>query len=94
MSQGTSIKVSRRKSRWWYAFQPISVELDGVIVGKLVGEDSMMVEVRPGQHVLRVKFRLVHWSNKLTLSVAEGDQRLVQCQTDWAGYPSIQLASD
>jgi hypothetical protein len=45
--------------------------LDGVIVGKLVRGESMMIEVGPGEHAVRVKFRLVVWSERLTLSVAE-----------------------
>jgi hypothetical protein len=67
--------------------------LDGVIVGKLLGGESMTIEVNPGEHVLRVKFRLVVWSDRLTLSVAEGEERFVVCENDRAGYPLIQLSS-
>jgi hypothetical protein len=91
MGQGTIIRVSRTKGKWWFAFQLFALELDGTIVGKLAGGESKAIEVQPGEHVLRVKFRRVAWSDKFTLSVPEGEQRLVECQTDWAGYPSIRF---
>jgi len=93
MGLGSTIGISRSQGRWWFAFQPFRLELDGVIVGKLLGGESMTIEVNPGEHVLRVKFRLVVWSDRLTLSVAEGEERFVVCENDRAGYPLIQLSS-
>jgi hypothetical protein len=90
VGQGATIRVSRPRGKWWFAFQPLSLELDGAIVGKLVGGDTLTIEVSPGEHVLRVKFRLVVWSDRLTLFVASGEERLVECRSDWAGYPSIR----
>lgn len=89
MGYGASITVSRLRGRWWFASQPFKLELDGVIVGKLTGGEEMTIEVDPGEHLLRVNFRLAVWSNRLRLSVPEGESRLVSCKTNWAGYPSI-----
>ena len=67
MSQGAIIRVTRTKGKWWFAFQPFAIELDGAIIGKLASGKSKAIQVQPGEHVLRVKFRRVVWSNKLPL---------------------------
>jgi hypothetical protein len=70
------------------------LELDGVIVGKLLGGGTMTIDVNPGEHVLRAKFRVVVWSDRLTFSVAEGEERLFICENDRAGYPQIHLKGE
>jgi hypothetical protein len=93
MDGRAQISVSRRQDRWWFALQRFSIELDGVVIGKLAGGESSTIDVDPGEHVLRVKFRLAAWSNKIAFSLGAGEAQSVRCQTDWAGYPSIHLSS-
>jgi hypothetical protein len=90
MSQGASIRISRSQKRWWFGVQAFRIELDGAIVAKLYGGESRVIGVDPGEHVLRAKFRYVVWSDRLRVSVDEGEERVVSCQTDRLGYPSIQ----
>ena len=87
-----TIRVFRVRGRPWFAFQPFSVEVDGAVVGKLRGGKALDCEVSPGQHRVRVKFRMTVWSDVLSVSVAEGQVEVLACRNDWAGYPSITTA--
>ena len=94
MGLRSKIGISRSQRRWWFGIQPMRLELDGVIVGKLLGGGTMTIDVNPGEHVLRAKFRVVVWSDRLTFSVAEGEERLFICENDRAGYPQIHLKGE
>ena len=86
------ISIFRVRRLWWFAFQPFTVEIDGVAVGKITGGKTFTHKVSPGQHRVRVKFRLVAWSDFLVVSVSENQQLVLACRTDWRGYPSIAVA--
>ena len=82
----------RTCKRWWFGIQPFSVEIDGVIVGRIVGGRTERYEVAPGEHLARVRFRMVVWSNALVLSLSEGEENFLVGETNWAGYPSVRTA--
>ena len=86
------ISIRRVRGPWWFAFQPFTVEVDGVAVGKLTGGKTFAHRVSPGEHRVRVKFRIVVWSDFLVVSVGEGQELVLACRTDWRGYPSIAVA--
>lgn len=86
-----AIRIIRVRGRWWFAFQPFSIEIDGAVVGKLRGGQSLAFDVAPGQHPVRVRFRTV-WSEVLLASGGEDQEQVLMCQTDRAGYPSITTA--
>lgn len=86
------IRVVRVRGPWWFAFQPFTIELDGAAIGRLRGGESLFHEVSPDEHRVRVKFRLVVWSDTLALSVTEDQELVLACRTDRRGYPSIRVA--
>ena len=87
-----SIKIVRVRCRWWFAFQPFTVELDGTAVGTLRGGESHAYEVASGEHRVRVKFRRVVWSEPLAVRVTSDQEVVLACRTDRWGYPSIRVA--
>lgn len=86
-----TVRILRVRGRWWFAFQPFTIEIDGAVVGKLRGGEALVREVSPGQHRVRVKFRTV-WSEVLLISAAQGQEQVLTSRTDRAGYPSITTA--
>jgi hypothetical protein len=92
VSNGTGIVLFRTRKRWWFGIQPFSVEIDRVIVGKIGGGQTERYEVTPGEHSVRVKYRVWVWSNALFVSLSEGEETVLLADTDWAGYPSVRRA--
>jgi hypothetical protein len=68
------------------------VEIDGAVVGTLRGGEALVREVSPGQHRVRVKFRTTVWSNVHLVSAVEGQEAVLVCRNDRAGYPSVMAA--
>ncbi len=89
MAGQARIEVFRVRGRWWFAFQPFTVELDGDVAGRFRGGESLLIEVSPGEHRVRLKFRTVVWSDPLTVNVSAGENLILTCRTDRRGYPSI-----
>jgi hypothetical protein len=84
------IRVQRDRGWPWFRFQPFSLELDGSIVEKIGGGQSVHVPTPPGDPRVRVRFRATVWSDPVTLTLAEGEQHTLQCGTDWRGYPWLR----
>jgi hypothetical protein len=86
---GTAIRIDRRSGWPWFRFQPFSIELDGSIVDKVRGGQTVRLPVSSGEHRIRVRFRTVVWSDPVVVALAEGEERILHCDTDWRGYPSL-----
>lgn len=87
MGAGGIVQVDRSRGWPWFRFQPFSVELDGSIVEKVRGGQTIRVPTSSGEHRVRVRFRTTVWSDPVTITLADGEERTLQCDTDWRGYP-------
>lgn len=89
MASGAVLRLERKRGWPWFAFQPFSVEIDGSIVEKVRGSQTVTLSLTPGDHRIRVRFRAVVWSDPVVVTMADGDQSVLICDTDWRGYPSL-----
>lgn len=87
----SNITIERKPGRPWFRFQNFVIEVDRSIAGTIRGGQSLVLPVESGQHQIRIKFRMIVWSDPLFLSVEEGQEMFIACDTDWRGYPRLWI---
>lgn len=85
----STIEVTRRPGWPWFRFQAFLIEMDGSIVGKIRGGQTRLVQVAAGEHRIRVRFRLVVWSDVVIVTLKQEETARLTCDTDWRGYPTL-----
>jgi hypothetical protein len=90
---GAAIRINRRPGWPWFRFQPFSIEVDGSIVEKVRGGQTVHLAVSSGEHRIRVRFRAVVWSDPVVIAMADGEESILDCDTDWRGYPWLTARS-
>jgi hypothetical protein len=89
----SAVRIDRRRGWPWFRIQPFSVELDGRIVEKMRGGQSISLPVSSGEHRIRVCFRTLVWSEPVVITLGEDEGCVLECDTDWEGYPWLARKS-
>jgi hypothetical protein len=66
--------------------------VDDAKVGTIRGGRTMRFPVAPGEHEVRVKYRVWVLSRPLAISIADHEEVALACETDWMGYPYVRLS--
>jgi hypothetical protein len=70
-----------------------TVVLDDHSVGKIGNEQVRVFEVEQGEHRLCIRFVGLRRSEKLRMSLKEGEERKFLCGTNGIGWPTLREAS-
>jgi hypothetical protein len=89
--EGASVHIDRKTGWPWFRFQAFTVELDGSDVQTIGASQSIDLPTSPGEHRIRVRFRRVVWSDPVVVTLSEGDECVLECDTDWGGYPWLSV---
>ena len=87
MADGGGTIVKTRLRRGWRFFELVTVEIDGENVGKLRQEQVGSYRVSPGNHFVRIRYRVTTKSERLMIQVADGSTVELECTHDRVGYP-------
>ena len=87
MTASATVRIDRMPGWPWFRLQPFTVELDGSNVEKIRHGKSIALSIPSGEHRVRIRFRTLVWSDPFVVTLTDGEECLLECDTDWQGYP-------